>query len=145
MAHVCFMAVVVTGNVCCLGGVVLDSVFSLGVLKYVCIWDVIDVVFSVLIVRHGAGAAHFMGSVSVLLCRCCMFVSVSCVHPLAVINATFCITCRLLMLVEDGRCILQTRSHDCLIGSHECLLMFSPLFVEVSVRVLRCSEFVCCM
>ena len=42
-----------------------------------------------------------MGSVSVLSCRCCMFVS--CVHPVAVLDAAFCITCSLLMLVEDAR------------------------------------------
>ena len=42
-----------------------------------------------------------MGSVSVSSCRCCMFVS--CVHPVAVLNAAFCMTCRLLMLVEDAR------------------------------------------
>ena len=43
-----------------------------------------------------------MGSVSVSSCRCCM--SVSCVHPVAVLNAAFCMTCRsLLMLVEDAR------------------------------------------
>ena len=41
-----------------------------------------------------------MGSVSVSSCRCCMFVS--CVHPMAVLNAAFCMTCRLLMLVEDA-------------------------------------------
>ena len=40
-----------------------------------------------------------MGRVSVLSCRCCMFVS--CVHPVAVLNAAFCMTCSLLMLVED--------------------------------------------
>ena len=40
-----------------------------------------------------------MGSVSVLSCICCMFVSY--VHPVAVLNATFCMTCSLLMLVED--------------------------------------------
>ena len=40
-----------------------------------------------------------MGSVSVLSCRCCMFVS--CVHPMAVLNAAFCMICSLLMLVED--------------------------------------------
>ena len=28
---------------------------------------------------------------------------VSCVHPVAVLNAAFCMTCRLLMLVEDVR------------------------------------------
>ena len=41
-----------------------------------------------------------MGSVSVLSCICCMFVS--CVHPVAVLNAAFCTTCSLLMLVEDA-------------------------------------------
>ena len=41
-----------------------------------------------------------MGSVSVSSCRCCMFVS--CVHPVSVLNAAFCITCSLLMLVEDA-------------------------------------------
>ena len=42
-----------------------------------------------------------MGSVSVSSCLCCMFVS--CVHPVAVFNAAFCMTCGLLMLVEDAR------------------------------------------
>ena len=42
----------------------------------------------------------WMGSVSVSSCRCCMFVS--CVHPVAVLNAAFCMTCSLLMLVEDA-------------------------------------------
>ena len=41
-----------------------------------------------------------MGSVSVSSCRCCMFVS--CVHPVVVLNAAFCMTCSLLMLVEDA-------------------------------------------
>ena len=41
-----------------------------------------------------------MGIVSVSSCRCCMFVS--CVHPVAVLNAAFCMTCSLLMLVEDA-------------------------------------------
>ena len=38
-----------------------------------------------------------MGSVSVSSCRCCKFVS--CVHPVAVLNAEICITRSLLMLV----------------------------------------------
>ena len=42
-----------------------------------------------------------MGSVSVLSCRCCMFVS--CVHSVAVLNAAFCMTWSLLMPVEDER------------------------------------------
>ena len=70
-----------------------------------------------------------MGSVSVSSCRCCMFVS--CVHPVAVLNAAFCMT----QFVNAGRgCnrppyrrgILQSRSHNCFIGSHECLLLFTP-------------------
>ena len=39
-------------------------------------------------------------SMSVSSCRC-MFVS--CVHPVAVFNAKFFMTCSLLMLVEDAR------------------------------------------
>ena len=42
-----------------------------------------------------------MVSVSVSSCRCCMFVS--CVHPVVVLNAEFCMPCSLLMLVEDAR------------------------------------------
>ena len=42
-----------------------------------------------------------MGNVSVSSCICCMFVS--CVHPVAVLNAASCMTCSLLMLVEDAR------------------------------------------
>ena len=70
-----------------------------------------------------------MGSVSVSSCRCCMFVS--CVHPVADLNAAFFMTCSLLMLVDDAigdrpyrRGILQSRSHNCFIGSYECLLLF---------------------
>ena len=47
-----------------------------------------------------------MGSVSVSSCICCMFVS--CVHPVAVLNAAFCMIGGLLMLVEDARGILQS-------------------------------------
>ena len=65
-----------------------------------------------------------MGSMSVSSCRC-MFISS--VHRVAVLNVAFCMTCSLLMLVEDGRGILQSRSYD------------------VCVRVLRCCEYVCCM
>ena len=38
---------------------------------------------------------------SVSSCTCCMFVSY--VHHVAVLNAAFCMTCSLLMLVEDAR------------------------------------------
>ena len=40
-----------------------------------------------------------MGSVSVSSCRCCVFVS--CVHPVAVLNAAFCMTFSLLMLWNE--------------------------------------------
>ena len=67
----------------------------------VCVGDVMDVVFSVCIVRRGAvGARVWGGGVSVSSCRCCMFVSR--VHSVAVLNAAFCMTCSLLMLVEDA-------------------------------------------
>ena len=65
----------------------------------VSVGDEMDVVFSVCNVRRGALSAR-VWEVSGLSCRC-MFVS--CVHPVAVLNAAFCMTCSLLMLVEDAR------------------------------------------
>ena len=70
-----------------------------------------------------------MGSMSVSSCRCCNFVS--CVHPVAVHNAEFCMAnhgpgCKRRLY---GRGILQSRSHDCFIGSHECLLFTHPVAV----------------
>ena len=47
-------------------------------------------------------------------------------------SSQYCMTCSLLMLVEDAigdhteETILQSRSHNCLIGIHECLLLFTP-------------------
>ena len=41
-----------------------------------------------------------VGSVSVLSCRCFMFVSW--VHPVVVLNDAFCMTCSLLILIEDA-------------------------------------------
>ena len=64
MAHVLFYVccsdcVGVCGNVCCAAAVVKYSVFSLGVLQYlyVCVVEVMDVVFSVCIVRRGTVSA----------------------------------------------------------------------------------------
>ena len=42
-----------------------------------------------------------MGSVSVSSCSSCIFVY--CVHPVAALNAAFCMTCSVLMLIEDAR------------------------------------------
>ena len=50
---------------------------------YVCVRDVMEVVFYVCIVTRGAVGARVWG-------RCCMFVS--CLHPVAVLNAAFCMT-----------------------------------------------------
>ena len=76
----------VYGNVCCIAVVVKDSVFSLGVLKYV----------------------------------------------VAVLNAAFCMNCSLLILVEDARgdhmeeACSRVGLTDCLVCSHEYLLLFTP-------------------
>ena len=72
---------------------------------YVCVRDVMDVVFYVCIVKRGTWncRSSCMGSVSISSCRCCMFLS--CVHPAAVLNAAFCMTCSFLMLIDDARCV----------------------------------------
>ena len=57
-----------------------------------------------------------MGSMSVVMQMC-----VSCVHPVTVLNAG-----RGCKRRSYGRGILQSRSHDCLIGNHECLLLLTP-------------------
>ena len=108
MAHVCFYVccsdcVGVCGNVCCVGAVVKNSgLFSLGVLKYVvCLCRGCDGCWVLcLYCEAWSCRCSCMGSVSVSSCRCCMFVS--CVHPVAVLNDAFCMTCSFLMLVEDA-------------------------------------------
>ena len=109
MTYVCFYVccsdcVGVCRNVCCVAAVVKDSVFlNLGVLKYVvCLCNGCDgcCVFC-LYCDAWSCRCSCMGSMSVSSCRCCMFVS--CVHPVAVLNAAFYMTCSLLMLFEDAR------------------------------------------
>ena len=93
----------VCGNVCRVAAVVEDSFFSLGMLKCVeCLIRGCDgcCVFC-LYCEAWSCMCSCMGSVSVSSCRCCMFVS--CVHPMAVLNAAFSMTCSLLMLVEYAR------------------------------------------
>ena len=128
----CSDCVGICGNVCCVAAVVKDN-FSLGVLKYdICLYNGCDgcCVFC-LYCDAWSCRCSCMGSMSVSSCRWCMFVYW--VHPLAGFNAAFCMTCSLLMLVEDARDnntiwkgMLQSGSHDCFIGSHECLLLFTP-------------------
>ena len=66
----------------------------------VCVRGVIDVVFF-LYCDAWSCRCSCMERMSVLSCRCCMFVS--CLHPMAVINAAFCMTFSVLMLVKDAR------------------------------------------
>ena len=98
----CSACVAVCGNVCCVAAVVkILFFFSLGMLNYVvCLCRGCDgcCVFC-LYCEAWSCRCSCMGSVSVSSCRCCMFVS--CVHPVAVLNAAFCMTCSLLMLVEE--------------------------------------------
>ena len=84
--------------------VVKDSgVLALGVLKYVvCLCKKCDGCCVVSVYCDmWSSRCSYMGSMSVSSCRCCIFVS--CVHPVAVLNAALCMTCSLLMLVEDAR------------------------------------------
>ena len=95
----------VCGNVYCVATVVKNSgsFISLGVLKYsVCLCSGCDG-WCLFCLYCDAWSCRYscMRSMSVSSCRCCMFVS--CVHPVAVLNAAFCMTCSLLMLVEDAR------------------------------------------
>ena len=91
-------------NVCCVAAVVKDSGFlSLGVLNYVvCLCKGRDgcCVFC-LYCEVWSCRCSYIGSMSVSSCRCCMFVSF--VNQVAVLNAAFCMTCSLLMPVDDAR------------------------------------------
>ena len=89
----------VCGNVCCVAAVVKYSGFlKPWSVEVCCVFVGCDgcCVFCL----YCEAWSSCMGSVSVSSCRCCIFVS--CVHPVAVLNAAFCMTCSLLMLVEDA-------------------------------------------
>ena len=91
-------------NVCCVLDVFEDSVFSLGVLKYgVCLYKRRDGCYGFCLYCDAwSFMCSCMGSMSVLSYRRCMFVYYVYIM-LVVLNATFCMTCSLLMLVEDAR------------------------------------------
>ena len=59
-----------------------------------------------------------------------------CVHPAAVLNAVFCMICSLLMLAEDTRGDHMEEAHNCFVGSHECLLLFTPSCNAVSAFMI---------
>ena len=88
---------------CLLCSVVKDSgILSLEVLKYVvCLCNGCDVCYVFCLYCDAWSCRCSCMGISVSSCRCCMFVS--CVHPVAVINAAFCMPCSLLMLVENAR------------------------------------------
>ena len=57
-----------------------------------------------------------------MLCLVYILWQFSILHDLPFVNAS-----RGCKRRPYGRGILQSRSYDCLIGSHECLLLFTPL------------------
>ena len=83
---------------------------------------------------------------------------VSCVHPVAVFNAAFCMTCSLLMMVEDerGEHMEEAYSRAGIMTALQVVMSVSfclPHYVAVSVFLsfvvacvlaLRCCECVCC-
>ena len=97
---------------------------------YVCVRDVMDVVFCVCILRRGAVGAS-VWEVSVFFVMQMLYVCVLCaswgssqccvLHDLQFVNAGRGCKRRLY-----GRGILQSRSHDCLVGSHGSFLLFTP-------------------
>ena len=78
-----------------------------------------------------------MGSISVSSCSCCMFVS--CVHPVAVLNAAFCMTCSLLMLVKDERSDHVEEAYSRAMS----VLFYLSLLVAVSAFII-CSGLCAC-
>ena len=71
---------------------------------YVCVRELMDVVFSVCVLCASCGSS-----------QCCVL------YDLQFVDAA-----RGCKRLTYGRNILQSRSHDCLVGSHECLLLFTP-------------------
>ena len=70
-----------------------------------------------------------MGGMSVSSCICCK--CVSCMHPVACVlhDLQFVNAGQGCKRRPYGRGILPGRSHDCLIGSHECLLLLPILLL----------------
>ena len=88
-------------NVCCVPAVVKDSGFlALECVVYLCKRCDGFCVFRLCCEAWSCRCSR-IGSMSVSSCRCCMFVFG--VPHVTVLNAAFCITCSLLMLVEDAR------------------------------------------
>ena len=89
-------------------------------MMYVCIRGVMDIVFSVCIVTHGAVGGKYECFV-MQMCLVCILWLFSILHELQFVNAG-----RGCKRRPYGRGIFQSRCHNCLIGSHECPLLFTP-------------------
>ena len=95
----------------------------------ICVGDVMDAVFSVCIAMRGAvGGRVWEGCVfshADVVCLCLVFIlrqsSMLRSAWLKFVNAG-----RRCKRRPYGRGILQYRSHDCPVGSNECLLLFTP-------------------
>ena len=105
---------------------------------YVCVRGVMDVVLCLYCDAWNCRRSC-MGSMSISSCICCM--SVSCVHPVA---SSQCCILHDFQFVNAGRgCkrrlygrgILQSWYHDCLIGSHEGLLLFTKSYCGVFIFI----------
>ena len=72
-----------------------------------------------------------MGRVCVSLCRCFVFVSV--VHPVAILNAVFCVICSFLMCVSDasGDHMVETYSSKGLVMALYVAMIISFCFPHV--------------
>ena len=113
---------------------------------YVCVRGVMDVVFSVCIMTRGAVGARvwevwvFRHAGVVYLCPSCGSSQCCVLHALQFVNAG-----RGCTRPSYGKGILQNRSHDCLIGSHGCLLLFAALccyecFLIICSGLYACAE-----
>ena len=91
----------------------------------VCVGDVMDVVFSVCIV-YGECECFVMQMLYVCVLYASYGSSQCCVlHDLQFVNAGRGCNRR-----PYRRGILQSRSHNCFIASHECLLLFTPILLQ---------------
>ena len=93
---------------------------------YVCVRDVMDVFSVCIVTRETVGARVWEVCVFrheyvvCVFCASCGSSKCCILHKLQFVNAGQGCKRR-----SYGRCILQSRSHNCFIGSHECLLLFT--------------------
>ena len=67
-----------------------------------------------------------MGRVCVSSCRCCVFVSVSVVYPVAILSAVFCVICSVLKFVSDA-------SGDHMVETYSSMGLVMTLYVAMIV------------